>query len=305
MALTAPISSLLLFAASLASLSGCATAPTQSRCTPPANASALSANPQTQFIVLGEYHGTNEIPAATAELVCASAQSGRVLLALETSSDEQPNLREFVRGRTNEQQLTGSSFWTETRDGRSSNAMLAMLRRIRDLRSSGLDIEIAAVDLPRSLPSEERERILRDAALPPDLDPDPSFRDLYMARRLRDESEATQSSIAYFLVGNLHAIREVYDREFLHAPTGQVVRMRSVSAAAALPAKRTLTVLFTHAGGTAYAFSNTGAGVIRVAPTDGETPQLGVVPGPIPWGEHQYDMAVFVGPLTASLPADD
>ncbi|MDQ3263967.1 MAG: ChaN family lipoprotein [Myxococcota bacterium] len=106
------------------------------------------------LVLLGEMHGTNEIPYVVAELACEAATSGqRVTVGVEMGKGEQAALELYLdsQGTPDDQRrLVAGPFWNRPyQDGRSSKAMAAMLERLRLLKSAGLGIRVVAYDVPR------------------------------------------------------------------------------------------------------------------------------------------------------------
>jgi hypothetical protein len=281
----------------------CITSASRFDCAPPANASVLYADPQVHFILLGEHHGTNEMPAAAVVLACAAAQSRRVLIALEIPEDEQASLRRYVRGEIDAAaMISDSPFWGRSGDGTNSAAMMGLLTRVRELRARGLDIDVAAVRRPRGVDAGERARVEAQFALPDGVDRARSFSDLFMADRLiRGRAEA-RASLAIMLVGSAHADREMRSRSFLNVASGRVVQYPTVALAGVLPRENTVTVLFTHSGGQAHAFTRQGSGSRPVAASEQEAETPGFVAGPTEYSGVMYDARIFLGPITASPP---
>lgn len=81
-------------------------------------------------LIVGEMHGTNESRLVVLELICAALDDGKsVSLALE--------MPDAAVGRDTKQALR-DDFWKPARaDGRSSKAMLSMIRDLEPLRRSG------------------------------------------------------------------------------------------------------------------------------------------------------------------------
>jgi hypothetical protein len=107
-------------------------------------------------VVLGETHGTREIPAAFAQLVCRAAPWRRgapVVVGLEIVSSAQAAMNEFLDsdgGSAARQLLLEHEFWQrEYQDGRSSEAMLGLLDQLRRFRAAGLGIVVRAIDSPQ------------------------------------------------------------------------------------------------------------------------------------------------------------
>src|SRR6185436_14170191 len=89
--------------------------------------------------LLGEIHGTCEAPRATLAL---ARQSLPARIGLEIDVDEQPRIDAFLRDGDRAALLAGP-FWTrDFQDGRSSQAMAALLDDVRQLRLSGADLDV-------------------------------------------------------------------------------------------------------------------------------------------------------------------
>lgn len=124
-------------------------------------------------ILIGELHGTVQIPAAVAALLAPCAH---VVLGIEWPDELQPAVDAFVAGAIDAAALvaTPSSFWA-WRDGRSSEAMVALLARMRS-----------------------RRVVCFDGAFE-----DPAARDAGMAARFAAAVDPRAVNVA--LCGNLHA----------------------------------------------------------------------------------------------------
>lgn len=139
------------------------------------------------LVLLGEMHGTREIPAMTAELVRRYARSGPVLLALEADAGDQARLDRFLDsggGEDAKDALLGGTHWQDAmHDGRDSVAMFELLEDARRLRASGARVDV----------------VLFDAAGAGD-------RDARMGRVLRNAIAAHPRARALVLTGNVHAM---------------------------------------------------------------------------------------------------
>ena len=90
----------------IAAASICATVHAESIEVEPTKPNIADCAPQTlldvekisqQIILVGELHGTNEIPSFTAGLVCSLLRIGKsVILALELDGDQQPSLNRYL-----------------------------------------------------------------------------------------------------------------------------------------------------------------------------------------------------------------
>ena len=89
---------------------------------------------QKKIVVLGETHGTNEIPLFLFDLIktCQSV-SGRIAIGVEVNENYQRDIDDYMRT-GNIQILRNSGFFnTEFKDGRSSQAVALLLNNIRGL----------------------------------------------------------------------------------------------------------------------------------------------------------------------------
>ena len=102
----------------------------------------LWAKPETQWVMVGEMHGTAEMPALFANLVCNAAASGRpVTVALEQDTEMQPVIDAFLAsdgGPTARSAFLAAPMWNgKMQDGRASQAMLALYGRLRVMKRAG------------------------------------------------------------------------------------------------------------------------------------------------------------------------
>lgn len=104
------------------------------------------------IVMLGEMHGTNEMPALAGDLACRAAVDGhRVLLGLEIPRGEQPAIDRYLTSdgsaAAREALLRGKHWHPACPDGRSSTAMLALVEQMRALRQRGLAVDVLAFDM--------------------------------------------------------------------------------------------------------------------------------------------------------------
>jgi hypothetical protein len=102
-------------------------------------------------VLIGEVHGTQEIPGLAGELAALLAADAPVLVGLEIVDGEQARIDAFLRsdgGPEDRAALLSGAFWGRDRqDGRSSEAMLALLERLRSLRAGGNVVQVLAFDV--------------------------------------------------------------------------------------------------------------------------------------------------------------
>ena len=142
------------------------------------------------LLLFGEIHGTQELPSFFGEAVCTAATSGLpVEVGLELPETEQARFDSFLAspgGSSDVEALIAAPFWSrDFQDGRSSQAMVALLERLRRLRAPGLPIHV----------------------FPFDIDPgeDAADRDGKMASNLAAHARAHSEALTMVLVGEVHA----------------------------------------------------------------------------------------------------
>ncbi|WP_088289665.1 hypothetical protein [Kineosporia sp. A_224] len=175
-------------------------------------------------VLVGETHGTHELPAVVARL--AALASGRglpVAVALEVPSSEQPALDAFFArpddpaART---ALTASAFWHPPPgfdDGRAGRGMLRLLRALHRTAQRGT-VAVRAVDLPW---------IEEATAVPDDVVALLARRDAVMAdvAAAAFAPVATDGGVAILLAGNVHT-RVRRRSPFGPAPLGACLTQR-------------------------------------------------------------------------------
>ena len=109
-----------------------------------------------RVLVLGEFHGTREIPLLVRRLVDDYSRNGPVVLALELPRGENTTLRDYLDsdgGAMARQHVHGRAFWTvrdDQHDGRRSRDMLAMIEDLRALKAQGRVIDVVGYDVDNS-----------------------------------------------------------------------------------------------------------------------------------------------------------
>lgn len=150
---------------------------------------------QRRIMVIGEMHGTREIPALAVSLLDAYAREGPVRLGLELPSAQQVAIDAWISGGDREAaraaMMAADTGWSrppQENDGRRNAEILGLLDRVRAAKADGADIEVLAFDVPGA-PG------------------DAAARDERMALRLR-EAYATDPAARWIVVtGNVHAMK--------------------------------------------------------------------------------------------------
>lgn len=248
---------------------------TQPACSPPDGTEALLAMAQP-YIIVGESHGTAEAPAAFAEMVCAAAERGPVTIALELPTVMQPQLDAFLAAPDDAaalEALSGSHFMNpRMNDGRSSQAMLAMLLSVRQLHAEGRDVAFHAFQ-----PSTPRPQELTQA-----------WYELDMGHALAGAIYARPRSKVLAIVGNLHARKTGFAR---FPDVG-------VPAVGHLPAADVITLNVAQQGGTAWNCQR--ECTVNPSRAVEDVDRRGVFLQPSEDGA--YDGVLALGPSTASPP---
>jgi hypothetical protein len=238
------------------------------------------------LLVLGDQFGSNEIPRFVGQLACRALRAGHpVQVAMELPVAEQPLLDRYLASAGTEadrRALLQGLFWLRPyQDGRSSQAVLDLIERVRAQGGKEGRAHLVACDDPR-LKGNEREA--------------------HMAKVLLEARARTPSGVFILLTGNVHArtVKGVpWDATFV--PLGW--HLAQVQAdLVSLDADYT--------AGTAWVCvlePNTQCGVRRVsAPRRVPLPPRGLIPYVLRWPEPSaegYHGHFYVGALTASPPA--
>lgn len=101
-------------------------------------------------VLIGEVHGTQEIPRFTSGLICSLLKAGRpVILGIEHSSEQQAALNRYVVSNGDDEAraaLLQGVNWRSYSDGRGSQAMFELVDVVRRLRGQGQPVAIVAID---------------------------------------------------------------------------------------------------------------------------------------------------------------
>ncbi|RZJ30037.1 MAG: hypothetical protein EON85_05785 [Brevundimonas sp.] len=251
--------------------------PAQTDCAAPAGTDALLARPE-RILVIPDWHGAVEIPAAFLGIVCEAAKQGPVTIALEMPETERTLYRHALSAPTEEAArqvfLHGDFGNPRNNDGRNSVAMLDMMVGFWRLKAAGHDVVI------HPFMAVESRIAGRDQA----------WWELEMAygisRALVDRPEAR----VLVFVGDLHARKKGYAR----FPDG------GVPAAGHLHASDTFTLHIAQQGGATWGCSPTDCGP-QSSRGRYDPDARGIILGPVEDGA--YDGVLAVGPTTASPPA--
>ena len=140
------------------------------------------------IVIFGEVHGTVEAPAFVANALCHALAAGhKVTLALEHPIEERERLTAFLLSDgspADREAFLAGPFWTGGfEDGRSSQAMFALIDETRRLKKSGQPLELFVFDSMAY--AEDRDR--------------------QMGNTLRAAIDAAPDRLFLVLTGNLHS----------------------------------------------------------------------------------------------------
>ncbi len=232
-------------------------------------------------VLLGEIHGTVNIPEFFGDLVCVAMDRGLdVSVVLEIDLEEQDRLDRYLSAGDDVEPaaLLAGPFWQSGyQDGRRSRAMFRLIDRLRQYRAESGYLPVAAMD--------RREH------------PSTQAREEFMARRVEEAAQARPEAVVLVLTGNIHS-RMVpgtpWDSTFI--PLGALVQ-------SLLAERRVLGLNATHPGGSAWiCASGSGCGPSPLTGTGQITEESSIRLTP---EAESYDGLYSVGPLVASPPARD
>jgi hypothetical protein len=237
-----------MFIASLLSLLGAGSAAPSCAAVP--GAAPLLAMRERRTLIFGELHGTAEIPPLFADLVCQAAAQGPVIVGLEMPESSQTALDAWLAsggGREARAALLRDSFW-RFGDGRASEAMLALLERLRALRAAGRSIRLLAF-VPSIGPAATQTPY-----------------EQAMAANWSRALAAAPGARLLVLVGSVHS---------------RIARYRDFDPAAMhLPRAGILTFAPLPVGGSAYNCQPSGCGPNPAGPVPSNMPGRGLIPTP-------------------------
>jgi len=220
-------------------------------------------------------HGTVETPAAFGDLVCDALEHGKnVTVGLELGSELQPALDSLLTARDLEaakRQLLATPSWHMFFDGRSSEAMLALLIRLREYKASYPLLRVVAIEKPW-----ENSAAAKETAV---------------AGGVREAEKQGATNVLLVLTGNTHAMK--------HSPATYP------TAASLLPASDVFSLLVTARGGNAWQMTEDGCGAQPNGTVDKVSTRGFGVYADTSYSKYGFDGVLALGkPTTASSPAD-
>lgn len=125
--------------------------------------------PSLNYLLIGEYHGTVEMPAVAADALCVAAKSGRpVVLGIEFTPANQSALETYLSSDGSDAARTAllsSPAW-QVNEGRTTQAVFDLIESARRLVAEGRRIAIVAFDrVPEPAVSRQREAALAQSLM--------------------------------------------------------------------------------------------------------------------------------------------
>lgn len=114
--------------------------------------------PDSRLLLFGELHGSREIPELVGRVACTITRDSPVAVGLELPASDEPLIDRYLHSAgtaADKRRLTASAFWQQSRDGRSSDAMLGLIEQIRQLRKSGAPVTLFAFEGAFDDPSQK------------------------------------------------------------------------------------------------------------------------------------------------------
>lgn len=249
-----------------------ASAPSQVDCPTIAGFDQILDNKKTQFIVIGEFHGTNEMPQIFGDAVCHASKERPISVALEMPETDQQLINAYLASSGDfdaKQDFLKAQIWkNDFKDGRSSEAMFALFDRLRVFHAAGKIQSVIAFQ-PAQRVSNSKYEIAMAALI---------------------KKHTPKGSLSLVFVGNVHAMRT----KVAFGPKPYVAM------AGHLPKKSTLTLNIVDGGGSAWACT----GPKKCGIITGQRPKQNSQRGVVIEGQSNaaYDGMLFLGAATTASP---
>lgn len=151
-----------------------------------------------RIIMIGESHGTREMPATFERLVCAALQRGEnVSVGLEMPSNQREPLADYMASdgsATARKSFLASTFWAaqfQFQDGRRSGAYFDMVESLRAMRRRGLALTVFVLEDENGAAAH------------------PQARDKIMAANVRRQHQSNPDGLVMTFSGNIHNMLKI------------------------------------------------------------------------------------------------
>lgn len=167
-----------------------------------------------RFLVLGEIHGTNEIPSFFGSLICGASKQRKLHILLEINEKYQKDLDIYFKSTESGESLDNllkSGMWSTGSDGRSSVAMLDLLEFLKRMIATGSKVQVFATQPARP------QRLVSQA-----------YFELATADKWMTVADTDPDALNVALVGNLQASKSResdygFQPASAHLPPGEIV----------------------------------------------------------------------------------
>ncbi len=241
-------------------------------------------------IVVGETHGTMEIPLLVSVLVRSASSDTKTVVCLEIPKAEEQQLKTFLLSDGGKEAVRGilsGSHWS-SKDGRAGKGHFSLLELCRRLVQEGRDVHVAAIDIdPSEAPDPSKD----------DFTPSKAFefarkRDRVMAENVVAVTKESPGANVIVLVGNVHAsLKKGMPWDDEYEPMSMQLQQKLTH----VISLNTLT-----SGGEAWVSTDKGVGPTKMPGQNrGVTPFLELFDRPT----KGYSGILYVGKITAAAPA--
>ena len=233
-------------------------------CAPAQAATVEALSGEVEALLVGESHGTVEMPAMLVEIVKASLLEDRgVVVALEFPSAWQSDFDRMIEASTKEEAEAILSE-RQTPDGRTSGAMRTMLLDLVMLTKANPNLSIAAADI--NLLGERRDWQVPDW-WPESVNFERSVRDYAMGENALKACRQAGCDLLIYYAGNFHVSAVGRMGGSLDVRTGEVTEFEVLPSGAVIAReKKTASIYLTHEGGASTAMRATGFGQSAMTP---------------------------------------
>lgn len=263
-------------------------------CNAPIGWEEIAAATEGKILVIGEPHGTNEVPQAFLSYVCAASKRGvDITVALEISEKFQSGLRMASEAQDKQTSLLQNlkSHWA-VEDGRGSIAMFDLINELYKLKG------VKIIPIQRSFELTPPEGLTTDQQMfewSSNLSHEfiQQKADESYAAAVLDSWNGQHDETMIVLVGNIHAAKA----ELGYMPNVKPMGML-------LPQDSVVSFKIQHAGGTAWVSGPQGTGPVDYGRDLTITPQIKDQPemGMSQMLEPHYDGYFYIGSISASAP---
>lgn len=282
----------------------CSASIAHSECEPGMRVSLEEIGDQNQAVLVGELHGTKEMPAEFLRVVeRLSMRKSKVVVALEYNVLWQNRLDEMFSSGSVE---TFRQKYDElsTGDGRTSEAMKGLAEGLWRLQKDEGNLIIAAVDYWRKDHPDDSLSI--PDWLPDEVKAENSIRDIRMGENAVLACRSHDCDLLLYFAGNFHTRNDISTGGMLNTETGKIKRFAVATSGAIIGNEMKMASIYlSHRGGEITANVN---GEFGARAFNANTPDY-VLRDHTPYCSKQtrtsHDYIMSVGTISSSIDASD